>query len=342
MMSSTIKCVVWDLDNTLWDGICLEEEVDLRPHSRRVLEELDNRGILNSIASRGVEDLSIKVLKRYGLEKYFLAPKINWLPKFMNIKAISGDLGVSLDAMAFVDDDVFEREQIAFMLPDVMVFEDQCIPDLPSWPEFSPGELTREARSRRKFYMADEERQKAELQFDDRIDFLKWCDLQLTVRPMEETDIPRVMELMSRTHQLNTTGRILPRESLLHTLSCKSGDRDIHVADLQDRFSSYGTVGVAIVDRTPVLWRLSYLAVSCRVLGRGVERAFFSTLLKKAVEQGFTHVEAEFRDTGRNREMRVLYQMMGFKEASVRDEGLTILAGVVQELPEIPPWITLS
>lgn len=342
-MSVIKKCVVWDLDNTLWEGICLEENVTLRPEVQRTIEELDRRGILNSIASRGVEDVSMKILKKYGLERYFLAPQINWLPKHMNILAISRELGVSLDAMAFIDDDAFEREQIAFMLPEVMVIEDRQAKELPGRPEFSPRELTKESRSRRHFYHAEEQRKSAVHKYRSRDEFLMSCQIQLSVRQMAQDDVPRVLELMSRTHQLNTTGRIFPHHKLLSILENKGGGTEVQVADLKDRFGPYGTIGAAITRMSPSGWQLTYLAISCRVLGRGVERAFLSRLLDDAKNRDYRYAEAEFRDTGRNKEMRALYQMIGFRaQEDTTGDGSIKFRLCLEATPQPPPWIIVQ
>jgi FkbH-like protein len=115
-MASAKKCLVWDLDNTLWDGVCLEGAVRLRPEAADTIAALDRRGILHSVASRGDAEVALAQLRTFELDEYFLAPKINWLPKPTNILAIGRELGIPLDAMAFVDDEPFELEQVAAML----------------------------------------------------------------------------------------------------------------------------------------------------------------------------------------------------------------------------------
>ena len=111
----TIKCVVWDLDNTVWDGILLEDrEVVLRPHVVDILKTLDERGILHSVASRNDHDLAMAKLEEFGIAEYFLYPQINWNPKSGSVAQIAKDINTGLDAIAFVDDQPFEREEVAF------------------------------------------------------------------------------------------------------------------------------------------------------------------------------------------------------------------------------------
>ena len=164
--------------------------------------------------------------------------------------------------------------------------------------------------------------------------------MKLTLRRMAAGDLPRVLELMSRTHQLNTVGRVLAEEELLAILSNCAKRFCVEVAELTDRFGGYGTVGAAIVESTASSWKLHLLAVTCRVLGRGVERSILAALLQEAGSSGLSHAEALYRDTGRNRAMLALYQMMGFRKCSASEqEGTAILSLALDRAPATPSWI---
>ena len=103
-----IKCIVWDLDNTLWNGTLLEgDDVRLRDRVRETLLELDSRGILHSIASRNHAGTALARLREFGLEEYFLYPQINWGSKAASIGVIAESLNIGLDAICFIDDDPF-------------------------------------------------------------------------------------------------------------------------------------------------------------------------------------------------------------------------------------------
>jgi len=339
-MALVRKCVVWDLDNTLWDGVCLEGAVRVRPGVCHVIEELDRRGILHSIASRGEKDIAFEILRDHNLDNLFLAPQINWEPKPKNIITISKELNIALDAIAFVDDDRFELNQVTYMLPEVLTIEASRASELTLLPDFCPECVTREARARRQFYQAEQARKCAESRYRTREGFLASCAMRLTLRSMVESDLPRASELMSRTHQLNTTGRVLPQEELLKILNGASGTTTAKVAELTDCYGSYGIVGVAILKTTSASWTLQYLAVSCRVLGRGVERAILASLLHHGHNLGLSCAKALFRDTGRNRAMRALYQMMGFRKQGVpTEDGTTVFLSNGNNIPEVPSWI---
>jgi FkbH-like protein len=231
-MSEFKKCIIWDLDNTLWDGICLEGNVTTRPKIRETITELDKRGIIHSIASKGEEDVALKVLHNQQLSHFFVIPKINWLPKTTNILDISRELNISLDSLAFVDDDPFEIEQVEFMLPDVEVIPTDTADHLLDMEIFNPCFKTKESKSRRQFYQSEEDRKRAEKSYANREDFLNSCDIKLSVRPMMQEDIPRVSELMSRTHQMNTTGQIFNKEELLEFVCSHKSGYTVFVAEL--------------------------------------------------------------------------------------------------------------
>ena len=344
MNGATRKCLVWDLDNTLWDGICLEEEVELRPEALGVIEILDRRGILHSVASRGEADVARRKLEAFGLDQYFLAPRINWLPKPANLVAIAEELGIGVDSLAFMDDDPFEREHMAFMRPEVLVLDALDLAGIPDLPDFKPEVVTPESARRRTFYREDVERQAAEAGHEDRRAFLDSCRMRLTVRAPTEADVPRVRELMSRTHQLNTTGLLLDEARIHALLKHRKGTAtpgtSLVVAEFHDRFGAYGVVGVAIIEEDRSRCRLTYLAMSCRVLGRGVESAFLHTILEQARGRGNSCIEAELRDTGRNGSMRTLFQMSGFVAQGEAHGDETIVFTLERESKRRPPnWV---
>ena len=112
------------------------------------------------------------------------------------------------------------------------------------------------------------------------------------------------------------------------------------MADLDDKFGSYGTVGVAIIDFSRSSWRLIFLAISCRTMGRGIERAFLLHLISMAKNEGLEFVEAAYRATGKNKMMRSMYQMMGFRQWNISEKDATIIFRLhTNETPNIPPWI---
>ena len=149
----TIKCVVWDLDNTLWDGILLEDsDVFLKAGVAEIIKTLDQRGILHSIASRNDRVLAEQKLRQLGLYEYFLCLQINWNAKSSSLQEIARTLNLGLDAFAFIDDQSFECEEVAFTLPEVLCIEAQNIHTLLDMPEMMPRFITEDSHRRRLMY----------------------------------------------------------------------------------------------------------------------------------------------------------------------------------------------
>lgn len=337
-MKHSVKCLIWDLDNTLWNGVILEERVELKPGIPEVVKELDRRGIIQSIASRGEYETAIGNLRKHQLDEYFIVPQINWEPKYKSIRRIFSALNISPSHTAFIDDDPYEREQIIFTIPEILIYNAADAPLLPELPEFTPEEITREASMRRQLYTAELERKKAESENTSRMEFLLSCSMKLRIRKAGTDDLGRVAELMSRTHQLNTTGLMISNNQLKGFLA--GNEKEIIVAELEDRFGEYGIIASAVYETTENTWRLNYLAVSCRVMGRGIERAILASLVTQAVNKGFREIEAGFRDTGKNRMMKALYQMSGFRKSGEKNtDGIDLFILSDSNHSAIPAWV---
>src|SRR6202050_321070 len=265
-----IKCVVWDLDDTLWQGTLLEgDDLILTPGIKNIIQELDNRGIVQSIASKNDYDAAWKKLVDFGLDEYFLHPQISWSNKSDSIKAIANGLGLGLDAFALVDDQAFERDEVRYYLPEVTTIDATDIDKLLSMQGMHPRFVTAESRMRRKMYQADLLRKQCESEFrGTREEFLQALGMRMTIRQTTELDLRRAEELTIRTHQLNTTGRQYSHDMLNRLLY--SPDHLLLTAELEDRYGSSGTIGLALIERGPDVWLVKLLIMSCRVLTRGV------------------------------------------------------------------------
>ena len=198
---------------------------------------------------------------------------------------------------------------------------------------------SKESQSRRIFYQSDKKRKDAEQIFSSREDFLKSCNMQLSIRLMTIADIPRVLELMTRTHQLNTTGKLFKREKLIENIEEKSHNDSIFVAELNDKFGWSGIVGTAITRTTKSYWRLVFFTLSCRILGRGIERSFLTILLEKALRNNHKDIQALLKKTGRNRMMQAMFQMFGFNHKYNLKDQTMVFQIDSNQIPEIPDWV---
>jgi FkbH-like protein len=332
-----IKCVVWDLDNTIWQGILLEDRaVSLRPGIVDVIKRLDERGILHSIASRNDPETAVRQLQAFGLAGYFVYPQIGWQAKSHSVAAIAQALNIGLDAIAFIDDQPFEREEVAHALPDVYCLDAIAIDDILHMPAFTPRFITDDSRQRRAMIQANMAREQAEASFDGPTEsFLATLEMVFTIGRAQERDLQRAEELTRRTNQLNTTGYGYSYEELL--AFSQSPDHLLLITSLTDKFGGYGRIGLALVECGPEVWNIKLLLMSCRVMSRGVGTILLSHIMRLAREAGAV-LQAEFITNDRNRMMFVTYRLAGFK--SVKEEGdHFILQHNLDHIPDFPDYV---
>lgn len=341
MTDRFIKCLVWDLDNTLWSGTLLENgSCRLKPGIKNVLEELDKRGILHSIASSNDKDLAFSMLSRKGISEYFLHPQINWSNKTANLRLIADKLNIGLEAIGFVDDEPYEREQVRQILPSVSIYPAEVYSSLPNFPELSPMFQTEESSQRRKLYLQEASRNNAQKRSGKSFkEFLKSCQTRISIGEAKNTDLPRILELMNRTHQLNATGKIYCQEEIESFLASPSFR--VYVVELNDIFVDYGKVGVAICACHPKKWRLVSFLLSCRVLARGIGYFFLAWLQHQAYLCGATEFEGIFLQQERNHRMQALYTLSGFRPNRHDNESSIIFSRKCRDNLVKPDWLSV-
>jgi len=335
----SIKCVVWDLDNTLWDGVLLEDgEVSLRSDAVDVLRALDRRGILHSIASKNEPAVAMTKLEQFGLSEYFLSPQINWNSKSASIAEIARSINIGLDTLAFIDDQAFEREEVAFSLPQVLCIDAKEIPAVLNMPEMNPRFITEDSQKRRLMYLSDIARDKVEKAFVGPGEaFLATLDMVFTLSEAREEDLQRAEELTARTHQLNTTGYSYSYEELNEFR--QSDTHKLFIAGLDDRYGTYGKIGLTLLECHEDVWVIKLLLMSCRVMSRGVGTIILHHIMRLAKEAG-VRLRAEFVANNRNRMMYVTYKFGGFKEIEADGDAL-ILENDLSTIQSFPDYLTV-
>ncbi|HEX8337952.1 MAG TPA: HAD-IIIC family phosphatase [Pyrinomonadaceae bacterium] len=335
-----IKCVVWDLDDTLWRGVLLEgDAVELRENVADIVRTLDGRGVLQSVASRNDHEQALGKLREFGLEEFFLYPQINWNSKRASIARIAELLNIGLDAVAFIDDQPFEREEVAYSLPQVLCLDAAHLDRLLELPRLNPRFVTEDSRARRRMYLEDIERRRVEDEFvGSKEEFLAGLGMVFTIARATREDLQRAEELTLRTNQLNTTGRHYSydeldrfRESPRHLLLLTA---------LRDKFGSYGKTGLALVECGEEAWTIKLLLMSCRVMSRNVGAVLLGHVMRLAAGAGVT-LRADFVPNERNRMMYVTYKFAGFKEAR-RDGALTVLEHDLRRVPAAPSYVRVE
>lgn len=326
------KVVVWDLDDTLWDGTLAEDGLDqlvLKPGIREVLAELDRRGILLSVASKNAAEDALAALRKFDLEEYFLYPQISWEPKSAMVSRIAASLNVGLDAMVLVDDSSFERANVQNGCPQVRAIDASEYATLLGQPGLqvaTPAEGVR----RKELYRLQQVRETSLESYNGSyLEFLRDCRLELTVASLSAHNIARVHELTQRTNQMNFSGTRYSRprlQAILEDLRC-----DTYVIDCQDRFGIYGTIGFCVVERETKL--AIDLMFSCRIQSKQVEHAFLIYLLHKyrAGNAGFC---VSYRRTSRNANVARVFVDLGFEPLSEKNGVSVLIFPANREIPE--------
>lgn len=312
------KCIVLDLDNTLWGGVIGEDGIDGIALSlqapgnsfmafQQALLDLYNRGIILAINSRNNPDDAWNVIRNHPnqilKEHHFAASRINWNDKASNIKELAEELNIGLDSMVFLDDDKTNREMVKALVPEVEV------PELPEDPReytkflnalnyFSTEVITDEDKMRGNLYVTERLRKEQEKQFTSKEDFLK--SLQLTLRIYKNNDscIPRLSQLTEKTNQFNTHKVPLTEEEILEFI--RSSNHDVYHASLSDSFGDHGVILFALVEKRGAGWHIRSLLMSCRVFGRNVEDSFLSHLLQGAKNERVETITIEHSHTEKN------------------------------------------
>ena len=338
-----IKCVIWDIDNTLLDGIYLEAADQLPDADRElagVARELASRGILQALASRNPPEAADYVQAVTGLE--FAAAECGWESKAESIERIAAELQLGQDAMAFVDDDMLERAEVSASLPDVVVLTPEEAADAPNWPQFNPEVITAESRHRGEMYAARRRRESAAQEFGgSREEFLRKAGTRITIGRASQQHVPRLHELSVRTHQLNSAGEPWTQDELARLV--ESGEHVVPGVMLADDFGDDGLVGAAVMQTHPAgAYQVPLVMMSCRALGRGALDALLAWLCDAAAVAGAAEIQVPCLVTQRNVPMRLALAAAGLRAepAEVAPDGRAIFSRrLTAQLPELPAYV---
>ncbi len=342
----TKKCIVVDLDNTLWGGVVGEDGIDgiaLSLHEepgasyvafQQALQDMYNRGVLLAINSNNNPNDALKVIRTHPnmiLKKHhFAATRINWNDKVENIKELAKELNISTDSMVFFDDNPLHRASVRALLPEVEVPEigdpslyAKVLLSLRSLP--SQAE-TDEDVMRGNMYVTEKLRMEAQKKFENKEDFLKSLGLELSVSRNDTNALTRLSQMSEKTNQFNTHKQPMSQEELGALM--ENREYEVVHARLTDRFGDHGIVILAIVKKQAGVWHISSLLMSCRVFGRGAEQTFLHALAQMAAAEGAT-LTVSFVPSDKNEPARLFIEEH-FK-------GRPISAADIS----LPQWMTL-
>ncbi|HET7624857.1 MAG TPA: amino acid adenylation domain-containing protein [Verrucomicrobiae bacterium] len=315
------KVIVLDCDQTLWSGVCGEDGARgiCLDAPRIALQEFmraqHDFGKLLALCSKNNEDDVREVFaQRLDMplrHDHFAAWRLNWQPKSENIKSMAAELNLGLDSFIFVDDNPVECAEVEANCPEVLTLllpEPEKIPNfLKHCWAFDSLKITDEDRKRGELYRENRKRQELQKSSMSLADFVAGLDLKIQVEPMSAAQLPRVAQLTHRTNQFNCT-TIRRSETEIQQLAA---DREILTVSVQDRFGDYGLVGVVIFKNAESALDVETFLLSCRVLGRGVEREILARLGKRAVEEKKNRVDVRFNPSAKNKPAFDFLQSVG-------------------------------
>ncbi len=312
-----VKCLAWDLDGTLWNGVLAEDGVDgleLCGDSVALLRTLDARGIVNSICSKNDPEPVKAALERFGLADMFVFPQVGWGAKSVSLRRLARELNVGRDAIAFVDDASWEREEVARNIPEVRTFSDKDISALADMPCFNPPSSA-EGAKRRARYIEEAARRDAEAESGvDHLAFLKSSHIHLTLQGVEGEIAARCRELVQRSNQLTLAARRYDQESF-DALVSETESWAVHCVD---DYGDYGTVGfVAVSRKKGGVAELKEFVMSCRVAKKLCEQSVVLHLAERAAEHGAALFRAVITPTGRNDALIEAFDAMPFTRSDV-------------------------
>lgn len=330
----TKKCVVLDLDHTLWGGVIGDDGLEniqigdlglghAFSEFQMWLKELRKRGIILAVCSKNEEDTAKQpflkhpemILKMEDISMFVA----NWEDKATNIKRIQSALHIGMDSMVFFDDNPFERNLVKSMIPEITV------PDLPEDPAqylryikslnlFETASYSSEDKLRTKQYQDEAVRADLQKQFVSYDDYLKNLEMEAEARPFDKFHFSRIAQLTQRSNQFN-----------LRTIRYTEQDIERIAADdscitryyaLRDKFGDYGLISVVILDKQQDTLFISEWLMSCRVLKRGMEEFIIDNIIQTASENGFSKVVGEYIRTPKNQMVSDIYMRMGFYESA--------------------------
>jgi FkbH-like protein len=356
----TRKCVVLDLDGTLWGGVVGElgpDGIQLGPTApgieyvdfQEALLNLTKRGVLLAVCSKNNPDDVLPVLRDHKhmvlREEHFSAMRINWRNKAENLAELAGELNIGLDALVFVDDNPVERELVRQVLPEVLVVDlprdaSQYRSTLEDLTDFELLAVTREDELRVSQYQANRRRQALEQASGSLGEYLRSLEIRAEIGRAQPHHVSRLVQMFNKTNQFNTTTRRYQTPDVERLVA--SADHQVYVLDVADRFGEHGLVGTAVVRQEGDAWVIDNVLLSCRVMGLSVETAILAQIHAAAVGHDVRRLVGEFIPTRKNAPCADFFQRHGFRaDADTGGTQRWVLDPGVERI-ESPSWITVK
>lgn len=354
LLSMSKKCLVLDLDNTLWGGVAAEDGLegvclDMTGKGRCYYDfqqevlNLYRKGIFIAAASKNNPEDALEIINKHPhmllRQKHFAAMRINWTDKAANLREIASELNIGTDSLVFFDDNPVERELVKSVLPEVTVVDVPAdaagyCDALRALPLFETLQITEEDRRRNEMAAQNRERTQYLAQAGSLEDYLAGLETVIEVAPANDFTLPRVSQLTLKTNQFNMTTKRYPLSQL--KLIMDEGDHCILCCSVADRFGENGITGCCIARLEGSTAWLDTFLLSCRVLGRHVEFAFLGEAVRYLREKmNVRKVIAEYVPTQKNRANEGFYVKAGFKPVTSDEIHSLFELDAGQEIPQI-------
>jgi len=334
----TAKVLVLDLDNTLWGGVIGEDglsgiklgapsaEGEAYLDLQQYAKELQLRGILLAVCSKNNHEDALlpfiehdsMILKRDDIILF----KANWQDKASNIKEIAQELSLGLDSIVFLDDNPLERAWVRSSLPDVIVPECGNTPwgmltSLRQGKYFESVTLTEEDANRHKSYKSNLSRKEDESKHSTIEGFLTGLEMVAESGSVNDMVLSRVTQLINKTNQFNLTTRRYSQEQV--RMMSESSEWGTWWFRLKDKFGDHGLIGVILVSKKVDVWHIDSFLMSCRVLGRKMERSMMSDVIRAAYNENVKTIVSEYIPTAKNSLVDNVYIELGFKQKEIEN-----------------------
>lgn len=326
-----LKLVIWDLDETILTGILEEGDEEINPAASQVMRRLEERGILQALATQNPPEVIAAAIEKFGWSNLFVQAEADLGPKAKKVQRILDKLEINPSDAAFVDEDAFERGSMAAQICDLSACS---IADLATCLEGDVLPMTEEARRRPQMYRERQARERDGAIAGDYDDFLRACKIQIGIRPYAPEDAMRAEELLTRAHRMNLG--ILSVDEAIRRLN-RPGEHHVVVAEMKDVYGDMGRCGflhlTSLGDGGALI---ESLAMSCRTQARGLSLAMLVGLLRHSGAQ-FRSYRCRYVFNGSNRPLRMLLLVAGFRPQPGTD-ALVLDADQLARL-ELPDWV---
>ena len=326
------KCLVLDLDNTLWGNIIGEdgfEGIKMGPYPegrsfvefQKVIKSLSENGIILAINSKNNQNETMKVINEHPhmilREKDFSCIKINWNDKISNMKEIAKELNIGLDSIVFFDDDQINRELLRMSLPEVNTIElpkdpsiyAQILRDL---NDFNTLKITNDDVQRKTMYKQEQNRQKLQSSTENLNEYLKKLDIKIKIKLDDKLSVARISQLILKTNQFNLTTKRYQEEEIREFV--KDETMIVGCSEVEDKFGENGITNVFIIKTKPNEWIIDTFLLSCRIMGRGIEEGIIGKILEIAKNKGIEKIIATFIPTEKNKPAENFLKNYGFEK----------------------------